>query len=37
VDLVSSSFTDDYDDVVRSLKMETDVNEVLLVEAEALN
>ena len=34
--IVSSSFTDDYEDTIRSIKMETDVNEVTLVEAEAL-
>jgi hypothetical protein len=34
--IVSSQFADDYDDAIRSLKMETDVNEVCLVEAEAL-
>lgn len=34
--LVSSGFQDDYDDLIRSLKMETDVNEVILMEAEAL-
>lgn len=34
--IVSSSFGDDYDDIVRELKMETDVNEVCLIEAEAL-
>jgi hypothetical protein len=34
--LVSSEFADDYDDAIRSLKMETDVNEVCLVEASAL-
>jgi hypothetical protein len=34
--IISSSFVDDYDDTIRSIKMETDVNEVSLVEAEAL-
>ncbi len=34
--IVSSSFKDDYDDAIRSLKMDTDVNEVCLVEADAL-
>jgi len=34
--VVSSGFRDDYDDVVRMVKMETDVNEVCLLEAEAL-
>jgi|HubBroStandDraft_6_1064221.scaffolds.fasta_scaffold10330_4 hypothetical protein len=34
--IVSSTFGDDYDDAIRSLKMETDVNEVCLVEADAL-
>jgi len=34
--VVSSAFRDDYDDVVRMVKMETDVNEVCLMEAEAL-
>jgi hypothetical protein len=34
--IVSSGFGDDYDDAIRSLKMETDVNEVCLVEADAL-
>ncbi len=34
--VISSSFQDDYDDVVRMVKMETDVSEVCLVEAEAL-
>jgi hypothetical protein len=33
--IVSSGFADDYDDAIRSLKMETDVNEVCLVEADA--
>jgi hypothetical protein len=34
--IISSKFSDDYDDAIRSIKMETDVNEVSLVEAEAL-
>ncbi len=34
--IVSSEFADDFDDAIRSLKMETDVNEVCLVEADAL-
>jgi hypothetical protein len=34
--IVSSEFGDDYEDAIRSLKMETDVNEVCLVEADAL-
>lgn len=34
--IVSSTFADDYDDLIRSIKMETDVNEVIFVEAEAL-
>ncbi|MCI0350411.1 MAG: hypothetical protein L0Z53_13380 [Acidobacteriales bacterium] len=34
--IVSSCFADDYDDAIRSLKMETDIDEVCLVEAEAL-
>lgn len=34
--VISSNFDDDYDDAIRSLKMETDINEVCLVEAEAL-
>ena len=34
--IVSSFFSDDYDDPIRSIKMETDVSEVCLVEAEAL-
>lgn len=33
--LVSSSFQDDFDDLIRGLKMETDISEVCLVEAEA--
>jgi hypothetical protein len=34
--IISSAFSDDYDDAIRSIKMETDVNEVCLVEVEAL-
>jgi hypothetical protein len=34
--VVSSRFLDDFDDVIRSIKMETDVNEVGLLEATAL-
>ncbi len=34
--VISSSFADDYDDTIRSIKMDTDVNEVSLVEAEAV-
>ena len=34
--IISSSFVDDYDDAIRSIKMETDVSEVSLVEANAL-
>jgi hypothetical protein len=34
--VVSSAFKDDYDDLIRSLKMETDTNEVCLLEAGAL-
>lgn len=34
--LVSSTFADDFDDTVRSIKMETEVNEVVLLEADAL-
>ncbi len=34
--LVSSEFADDFDDSIRSIKMETDVNEVCLVQADAL-
>jgi hypothetical protein len=34
--VVSSAFTDDHDDLIRSLKMETDTNEVCLIEAGAL-
>ena len=34
--IISSSFADDYDDAIRSIKMETDISEVSLVEANAL-
>jgi hypothetical protein len=34
--IVSSEFADDFDDAIRSIKMETDVNEVCLVEADTL-
>jgi hypothetical protein len=34
--VISSDFADDFDDAIRSLKMETDVNEVLLMQADAL-
>lgn len=34
--IVSSAFQDDFDDLIRSLKMETDTNEVCLMEAGAL-
>jgi len=34
--IVSSEFADDSDDAIRSLKMETEVNEVCLVESDAL-
>lgn len=34
--IVSSGFADDFDDAIRTIKMETDVNEVCLIEAEAL-
>jgi hypothetical protein len=34
--IISSSFANDYDDTIRSIKMETNVNEVSLVEADAL-
>ena len=34
--IISSSFADDFDATIRSIKMDTDVNEVLLLEAEAL-
>ena len=34
--IVSSGFADDYDDAIGGIKMETDVNEVVLIEADAL-
>lgn len=34
--IVSSAFTDDYDDSIAAMKMETEVSEVILLEAEAL-
>jgi hypothetical protein len=34
--IISSSFHDDYDDPIRTLKMETDISEVCLFEVEAL-
>ncbi len=34
--IVSSRFKDDFDDLIRGLKMDTDINEVCLVEADAL-
>ncbi|MFH2048994.1 MAG: restriction endonuclease FokI C-terminal domain-containing protein, partial [bacterium] len=34
--IISSNFTDDYDDSIRTLKMDTDVNEVILLEIEGL-
>lgn len=34
--IISSGFSDDFDDLIRTLKMETNVNEVCLVEAAAL-
>ena len=34
--IVSSKFQDEFDDLIRGLKMETDINEVCLIEAEAL-
>jgi hypothetical protein len=34
--IISSGFTDEFDDLIRSLKMQTDVNEVCLLEATAL-
>ena len=34
--IISSSFSDEFDDLIRTLKMETNVNEVCLVEAAAL-
>jgi len=34
--IISSSFTDDFEDTIHSIKMETDVSEVCLMEAKAL-
>jgi hypothetical protein len=34
--IISSRFSDDFDDLIRGLKMDTDINEVCLVEAVAL-
>ena len=34
--IISSSFADDFDETIASIKMETDVSEVVLVDAEAL-
>lgn len=34
--LISSGFKDEFDDLIRGLKMETEISEVVLVEAEAL-
>src|SRR5258708_21935734 len=34
--IISSSFSDDFDDLIRSLKMETNVDDVCLLEAKAL-
>lgn len=34
--IISSSFNGDFDDVIRSLKMETDIREVLFIESTAL-
>jgi hypothetical protein len=34
--IISGSFNDDFDDTIRGIKMETDVSEVILLEAEAL-
>ncbi len=34
--IISSKFTDDFEDAIRSIKMETSINEVILVEADAL-
>lgn len=34
--IISSKFTDDFEDSIRLIKMETDVNEVVLVEVEAI-
>ena len=34
--VISSSFHEGYDDIIKTLKMETDVNEVCLIEVEVL-
>ncbi|MGB8262184.1 MAG: hypothetical protein WCE75_17635, partial [Terracidiphilus sp.] len=34
--IVSSKFADDFEDTIASIKMETDISEVVLLEAEAL-
>ncbi len=34
--IISSMYADDFDDSIRSIKMETDVNEVILVEVDAI-
>ncbi len=34
--IISSNFSDDYDDAIRGLKMETDVSEVILLKSDAL-
>ncbi len=34
--VISSCFSDDFDDTIRSIKMDTDISEVCLIEAEAL-
>jgi hypothetical protein len=34
--IISSKYADDFDDSIRAIKMETDVNEVVLVEVEAI-
>ncbi|MCX5888424.1 MAG: hypothetical protein NTY36_03115 [Deltaproteobacteria bacterium] len=34
--IISSTFMDDYDDAIRSIKMDTDVNEVILMKVDAL-
>jgi len=34
--IISSRFADDFDDAIRSIKMETDISEVVLLEAKAL-
>jgi hypothetical protein len=34
--IISNKFSEDYDEAIRSIKMETDVSEVVLAEAEAL-